>query len=107
MQSLWKRKSSDWRKFPPPPVPPIPSLPRDSVQLDNRGSSLGGKSIRRESVFHGNGKSRTGSYWLGFLQYRSSLIFNPHGARSLNGSAIATLDMLGTLPLIDLESSEI
>lgn len=28
------------------------------------------------------------------------------GARSLNGSAIATLDMLGTPPLMDLESSE-
>lgn len=28
------------------------------------------------------------------------------GARSLNGSAIATFDMLGTPPLMDLESSE-
>lgn len=28
------------------------------------------------------------------------------GARSLNGFAIATLDMLGTLPFMDLESSE-
>lgn len=28
------------------------------------------------------------------------------GAPSLNGSAIATLDMLGTPPLMDLESSE-
>ncbi|KAI5674905.1 hypothetical protein M9H77_05855 [Catharanthus roseus] len=110
MQSLWKRKSSEWRKFPPPSVPPIPSLPRDSVQLDNRSegnqyagkvSSVGMASLRQAHIGWPAGpivaKQTTSN-----SQSRNCQIRISEGSKSILPKAISlSLDTVG----FDLPSS--
>lgn len=40
---------------------------REGIEASISRLSVGNESIRRETFNHGNGKSRTGSYWLGML----------------------------------------
>ena len=42
---------------------------REGIEASISRLSVGNEKIRRETFFHGNGKSRTGSYWLGMLLF--------------------------------------